>query len=174
MARTLLFHLQDGKMRFLEAAVESWKQDHEEAMRALDAEDLVAEGLSSWEDVRRLWNRTRSLASRNALEDIQESGAALLDLLNRSVRLLGNLAELADLVTSSTGHTIEGREKLPEAIRGATGLRDHVANTWPWDDRPAAIPSLEMIEAARARRERGERGIAVTEILAGLRQDAHP
>src|SRR5438093_13276742 len=87
MTRTLLFRLQDGKIRVLEEAVESWKRDHEDAMRALDVEDLIAGCLSCWEDIRRSWVRTRRLATLNRLWDLQQVGTTVLDLIRRSIRL---------------------------------------------------------------------------------------
>jgi hypothetical protein len=54
MTGILLFHLQDGKIRVLEDTLESWKQNHDQAMLALDIEDMVGECLSCWEDLRRM------------------------------------------------------------------------------------------------------------------------
>jgi len=160
-------------MRVLEEEVESWKQDHDEAMRVLDAEDLIAESLSRWKDARRLWERARMLASRNELEDIEETGKALLDMLNRAISLFGTIAERAELVARHTGHAVEGQEKIPEALRDATGLRDHLVKTWPWDDRPVLPLNRQMIEESRASRERGE-SLDVADILSILRQGSYP
>ncbi len=167
MSRTLLFRLQSGKIRVLEEMVESWKPDHEGAMLALDLEDLVVECLSAWEDIRRAWARTRRQASINRVWNLQEVGTGMLELLDRALRLLAEVAGLAERVARDTGHTIEGSEGLPEAIREARELREHVHATWPWDDRPILKLDRRMIEESRAARARGE-SLPVADILAQL------
>jgi hypothetical protein len=173
MAPTLLFRLQDGKIRVLEETVESWKRDREGALLALDAEDLVAEGLACWEDVRRSWMRTRRLATLNRLWDLQEVGKTMLGLLDRCIHVLGNVAGSAEKVAHDTGHAIEGRENLAEAMREAADLRDRVAKTWPWDERPVLPLDRKMAEASRAAQARGE-ARDVADILAGLRAETSP
>src|SRR2546427_9669940 len=116
MSLMLLFRLQDGKTRVLEEAIDTWKRHHENVSHALDVEDLIAGCLSCWEDIRRSWVRTRRLAMLNRLWDLQEVGTTVLDLIGRSIRLLGDVAGLAEQVAQDTGHALEGRENLPEAL----------------------------------------------------------
>lgn len=171
MTRTLLFRLQDGKIRVLEEVIESWKREHDDAMRAQDVEDLIAECLSCWEDIRRSWVRTRRLATLNRLWDLQEAGTTVVDIISRAIRLLGNVGSLAETIASDTGHAIEGRDNVPEALREASELREHVNKTWPWDNRPILKLDRKMAEESRAKRARGE-SQNVTDILAGLQGSA--
>jgi hypothetical protein len=171
MRRTLLFHLQDGKIRVLEEAVASWKRNHEDAMLALDTEDLVAGCLACWEDIRRSWVRTRKLATANRLWDLHEVGTTVLNLISRAISLLEDIAGLAEKVASDTGHALEGRENLSEALREAGDLREHVKKTWPWDDRPILTLDRKMAEESRVARARGE-SQDVTAILASLQATA--
>jgi hypothetical protein len=171
MSRALLFRLQDGRIRVLEEAVEFWKRDHEEAVLALDVEDLTAGCLSCWEDIRRSWVRTRRLATLNLLEDIDEVGVTVLDLLDRFIRLVGDVAALVERVAGDTGHAIEGRENLSEAVREAGDLREHVNKTWPWDKRPVLPLDRRMAEESRCARARGDSRDAA-DILAGLQSNA--
>jgi hypothetical protein len=173
MAPTLLFRLQDGKIRVLEETVESWKREREGAVLALDAEDVVAESLACWEDVRRSWVRTRRLATLNRLWDLQEIGQTVLSLLDRCIHVLEKVAESAEKVARDTGHAIDGREDLSEAIQEAGDLRDRVAKTWPWDERPVLPLDRKMAEASRSARARGE-SRDVADILAGLRPESSP
>jgi len=167
MSQTLLFRLQDGKMRVLEEVVGSWKRNHEDALRALDVEDLITGCLSCWEEIRHAWVRTRRLATLNRLEDLQEVGTTMLDLLSRCIRLLGDIASLAEIVARDMGYALEGRENLPEVIREAENLREHVNKTWPWDHRPVLSLDRTMAEQSRSARARGE-SQDVADILAGL------
>jgi hypothetical protein len=173
MSRTLLFRLQDGKIRVLEETVESWKRNHEDALLALDVDDLIAECLSCWEDIRRSWVRTRRSAALNRLGDLQEVGTSVLDVLDRAIRLLVDVTALAKKVAQDTGHAVEGWEDLPEAIREARDLREHVNKTWPWDDRPVLKLDRKMAEESRSARARGE-SRDVADILAGLQANASP
>ncbi len=167
MSRILLFRLQDSKIRILEEAVESWKRDHEDALFVQDVEELIAGCLSCWEDIRRSWVRTRRLALGNWLWDLQDAGTTVLDLLGRCIRLLEDVAGLAEKVAGDLGRAIEGQENLPEAIREASDLREHVNKTWPWNNRPVLPLDRKMADQSRAARARGE-SQDVADILASL------
>ncbi len=122
-------------------------------------------------DIRRSWMRTRRLATLNRLWDLQEVGKTMLGLLDRCIHVLGNVAASAEKAAHDTGHAIEGREDLSEAMREAADLRDRVAKTWPWDERPVLPLDRTMAEASRVAQARGE-SRDVAEILAGLQADS--
>jgi hypothetical protein len=167
----MLFRLQDGRIRVLEQAVEYWKRDHEDAGLAMDVEDLIAGCLSCWEDIRRSWVRTRRLATLNQLDDIEEAGTTVIELLDRFLRLLGEVGALGEKAAADTADAIQGRENLTEAMREAGELREHVNKTWPWDDRPVLALDRNMVKASRDARARGE-AQDVAAILAALQPNA--
>jgi len=171
MSRVLLFRLQEGKIRVLEEAVESWKRDHEDAVLALDVEELIVGCLSTWEDIRRAWLRTRRLAILNRLSDLEEAGTTMLDLLDRCLHRLVEVANLAEGAVRDTGHAIDGREDLSEATREIRELRVHVSKTWPWQRRPVLPLNGTMAEESRSTRARGE-SQDVTDILVSLQANA--
>src|SRR5205807_964317 len=100
----------------------------------------------------------------------QEADKTILDLLDRFLRLLEIVAELAEEGGRQTGRVLEGRENLPGAIREVGALRDHVGETWPWDERPVLLLDRKMAEESRAARARGE-SQDVAALLARLRAD---
>jgi predicted transposase YbfD/YdcC len=173
MSRTLHLRLQDGKIRVLEETVESWKRDHEGALLGQEVEDMISGCLSCWEDIRRSWARTQRLAVLNRLGDLQEAGTTILDLLQRSIHLLEDVAVLAEKVVGNTEQLIEGQEDLHASLREASTLREHIRNTWPWDNRPVLTLDRKMVEESRAARTRGE-SQDVADILAGLQGNASP
>ncbi len=164
MESGLSFRLQDGKIHLLEEEIESWRNDHTTAMAAWDLEDLVGESLSLWVSLQGLWGRLRKLATKNRIREFQQPGESLLKLFERQIRLLQKMEKLGS-VYSQQGYAIDGLQGLPVAIMEAEVLRDHIRQTWPWDDSPILPLNREMAERSR---KSIDKAVPVEEILSKL------
>jgi len=148
--------LKQGKIENLERALKGWQEDHTDAMRVFDLEDLVQEVLSMRGDLPSLWQRIWESAIADEMEDFQTLGLALRELFERCLRNMSAIRTIAQAVSQETGQTIGGVGDLQLAIAELQQLQQRVFANWPWTDRP--WPSLDraMVAESRASSARGE------------------
>lgn len=157
MPGTLLLRLQEGKIKLLEEAVEAWKADHDNAMQALDAEDLVADVLTLANDgLPRTWTRIWKILETVQSIDTEVIGMTLREVFDRVPFLLVSVRAVADQTEASTGHTLKGRIDLDAAIERVLALRSSILSAWPWKDRPYLPQNSQMIRESREAFSRGE------------------
>lgn len=152
----LLFHLQSGKVRNLEETVEVWQMAHAEALRALDAADLVRECLTFSPGLQVVWERAWQDATAGHIRDYQDVGLSLRGLFERTLNVLNRVQWWARNVARETGHPVEGLERLDQDIQGFQRQRDRIVENWPWEDRPWPPLNREMVAESRASSARGE------------------
>lgn len=157
MPGTLLLRLQGGKVKLLEEAVEAWKADHDDAMRALDAEDLVSHALSLANDeLPRTWKRLWEILESAQSIDTEVIGKTLREVFDRVPALLESVRAVADETEASTGHTLRGRNNLDAAIERIRVLGNNIMSAWPWKNRPHHVHDRQKLLDAREAFSRGE------------------
>jgi hypothetical protein len=168
MSESVLFRLQAGRTRLVFEAVDAWKAGHEEALRALDAEALIAEASQMDDSLRRTWEGVKARAGAGQIKDFQTTGVQLREAFETGIGVMALVADLAQTVARTTGHELCGLAELNTAVAEARTWTGRVLDAWPWTDRPWPPLDRAAVEGSRAATERGE-GEDITDMLARVK-----
>jgi hypothetical protein len=132
--------------RQLTAYEESWKQDHDEAMRCRDLEDVIAVGVSTFHLLRRIEQAWRDRVFRGTEAFAPEDDAGYREGYRLWLQTTESLLAQASSLAERFG-TVSGAEELQECVRQA---RDLLAG-WRPPALSAAVGLREMeLDAAAA------------------------
>jgi hypothetical protein len=129
MVDNLLLRLYSSQVEAAEAAVEAWKAEHQEAMRARDLEDLVRSCLDYPAILMRVCNATFAKMRDGALEAPNETRQALHDFFEKTLDYLRGIRDLAARFQRD-GHLIAGLTELENALEQCRALKERIFEFW--------------------------------------------
>jgi hypothetical protein len=154
----MLFRMYRGQVEAMAEAVEAWKGEQDQAMRALDVEDAVRSCLDYPARMGQLWKATWRHIEDGKIE-INAAWHALQAAFAKTLGLMDDVGELAR-EAAATGHPINAAAELDQARARVAALRDDLFRHWePFTEEDAR----EALEASA----RGE-GIGLDEAFAQI------
>lgn len=148
MSEMLLFRLYRGQVEALRTTVESWKVEHDHAMIARSAEDLVRLCLHAPAIVKELWSKTFAKLRDGAVEDHNEIRRELWTLIENILKILSAARDLAH-GSAQKGYLVAGISDLERAIAEVQEQKHLIFEHW-------SEFSQETVDRARAEYARGE------------------
>jgi hypothetical protein len=152
MSESLLLRLHRGQAESLRQTVEAWQAEHNSAMAARDAEELVRFCLDLPAKGEALWNAEHERAVLTQGLDVsalQAMRRGLEQTFADYVRMAEAVRVQAVETASRTGHEVDGLGKLEGAIGALKRLQELVVEQWP-------VCSPEEMVEVRAQIARGE------------------
>ena len=142
----------DGRTRAVEniARIDGWKKDHNDAMFALDVQDMLAEYIEHQEFLRRMWEDSLQRAIDGTLDNLDHAGEFLLDMFDRSLSAFEFAKSKAD-IAKSLGHTIERERAFRRGVTETRKLRHYIKKRWPFTDQEAMQDALRCYREGRSR-----------------------
>jgi hypothetical protein len=173
MPESLLFRLQEGKIKALREVVESWEAAHSDAILALDAEVFLAEGMELVQSMFRMWAVTWRDAEADLIDDYQQTGEWLVRIFDALLRVLALEIGMAERIARLTGHELKGQVELIQAVDRVRNLRDDIKATWPWPSEDHGPIDHAKIEASLEEYRRGEHDL-IEDVIRGLQSPSPP
>ena len=163
MRTPLRFLLQERKVKGLEEGFEQWKQDHDEAMLAYDAEALVRECIKVAKDAKEVWDEAKPDLGKVPSDKLDDLGRTIDRLFTGTTRVLTKVRECALGVSQTTGHVIAGLGELSELVRVIGDMHARIMRNWPWDNE--LWPPIDRAMQQRARSGQDGPGEDIKDIL---------
>jgi hypothetical protein len=125
-----LAKMYSDQYRAVEAAVESWRADHDEAMAVREFEEMIRICLGLQDGTRKLVHSAWDAGFSGRVRD-PESGKYILQLLEAGVEVSQALARAAE-ACAAQGHIVEGADKIPPSLAEIRALHADFAARWPF------------------------------------------
>lgn len=131
MSESILFRIQRDSVHTLAETVRSWTEQPVNSTRAGEVEEVLRVCLRWPEAFAELWETLWRKAVANQIDDYQQTGEQLLDLLDRALSVLN---PLTDQVRDQErqGRRLRGAAQLDPAREELRRLRQHYQERWPW------------------------------------------
>jgi hypothetical protein len=160
MPESVLHKLYRDRVRSVQEIIEPWQAAHQEAMTAHDVQELVRECLTFPGLMEHMARSDFDLIFSGGLEDVDAAGRELRARIDDCRATVERVSRLGDSFVEQTGHRIEGREQLREALQRLDRLREDFFRHWAWFGE-------QEHAAARTEIERGD-GLTADEAFAEI------
>lgn len=132
----------------VESLVEEWKLAHNEAMHAVDIEELCHECLDLCALWKHAWQHVTTLLLCGKLNNTDEVGEALSRAVAGSVRAITHVLSAADEIMARD-FEMKGAAELKTGLRDMEAILSKIAEKWPFTNK-------KLIAESRAAIARGE------------------
>jgi len=142
------------RTKVVEDLARNWKQEHDDAMLAWDAQDLVKECLEHQELLRHdLWESSLQRAIEGQIDDLERHGQFLLSIFDRSIAVFENIEEFVKKITTA-GHSIDRKNEFHRGVIETRKLRRRIQARWPIADPDSMNRAMENYRNGKKRNAR--------------------